>query len=120
MSWLKTRRKQLNISQETLARYLQLVGVDITAGSISHWENGRHKIPLDNQEFRDALGVCLELTPTELLQMAGYEVSDDDNENAVRINAIVNNLPDDIQQMALEYMELLNRRFGKSIHKAST
>jgi transcriptional regulator with XRE-family HTH domain len=75
--WLTRRREELRLSQEDLATQLQLHGIDITRPTISHWENGRHLIPLNDPQMRAALARSLNLSIRELLIRAGYEIDDD-------------------------------------------
>lgn len=72
--WLKTQREQLGYSQEELAAQLQLAGVDVSRAAISGWENGYYSPPLDDVKFRTALAQVLQITTTELLARAGFEV----------------------------------------------
>lgn len=72
--WLRERRKELHLSQEELAARLQVRGFDLTPGAISHWENGRNIMPIEQTDFRQALAASLNLSVRELLKRAGYEV----------------------------------------------
>lgn len=89
MNWLKDRRIELNMSQADLAKKLQLQGVDITPGSISHWENNRNKPPIDDPVFRKKLATVLNLSVTELLIIAGYEMPSNSDTFAERAKSIV-------------------------------
>jgi transcriptional regulator with XRE-family HTH domain len=104
--WLRERRKELNISQEELAARLQIEGVDFTAGTISHWENGRYNPPLEDPEFRHALAVSLRLSIRSLLSLAGYEVVEQSRTEAgERAAFIMDQLPPDKQNLALGILE---------------
>lgn len=105
-SWLKTRRKQLKLSQEDLAARLSLQGFVYTAGAISHWETGLYNPPLDKVDFRQALAQVLKVDVRTLLMMAGYEVREAyHSELAVRAADIVNQLPPDKQELAVGILE---------------
>jgi transcriptional regulator with XRE-family HTH domain len=72
--WLKTRREQLQISQEELSNRLQALGINTSRATVSHWETDRYNIPLDNAEFRQALATVLRLSIVDLLIAAGFEI----------------------------------------------
>lgn len=109
MNWLRKRRGQVGLeTQEDLAAQLQLEGIVITRASISHWENGRNKPPLDQPEFRAALAKVLRLTQPELLRLAGYEVSKARHSDAAeRAANIVDELPPEKQDLAIRLLEQL-------------
>lgn len=107
-NWIRTRRKDLRISQEELAARLQIEGVELTAGTISHWENGRYNPPLEDPAFRQALAAALRLSPKNMLSLAGYEVIDHPRTEAgERAAFIVDQLPPDKQDLALGILEQL-------------
>jgi transcriptional regulator with XRE-family HTH domain len=107
--WITKRREQLRINQDELAARLQLAGFDFTRGSISHWENGRHEPPLQNPEFRKALADALKMSVPSLLVAAGYEITARHSENAMRAADIVDQMPDDKQELALGILEHILR-----------
>jgi transcriptional regulator with XRE-family HTH domain len=76
-TWLKQLRERQKMSQEELAARLQLKGFDVSRGTISHWEQGRYKIPLDNPEIINALSAVLDVDVIEILASAGYQISID-------------------------------------------
>ncbi|GIL12522.1 MAG: hypothetical protein BroJett038_12420 [Chloroflexota bacterium] len=108
-TWIKERRIDLKMSQEDLAARLQLEGFQVTAGAISHWENGRHDPPLENPEFRIAIGKALRLNPTALLRRAGYEVANELSDNARQAAEIVDQLSEEQQRLALGILEQILR-----------
>lgn len=110
--WLRSRRIELGLNQEELAARLQVSGFSATRASISHWEKGRHEPPLDDPNFRQSMAKALKLSVTEMLSMAGYEVSQPiQSENARRAAAIVERLPGDAQDVALDLLKTLEKRF---------
>jgi transcriptional regulator with XRE-family HTH domain len=76
-TWLKEYRERQKLSQEELAARLQLKGFDVSRGTISHWEQGRYKIPLDHPDIVNALSDILDITVMEILSAAGYHISID-------------------------------------------
>lgn len=110
-NWFRERRLLLNLSQEDLASKLQVAGFDITRSTISHWENGRYNIPLENPEFRRELANIFRFSIPEMLLLAGYEINTAYSEQAQRAANIIDQLPDDDKQLALNVLEqfLLNR-----------
>lgn len=105
-NWLKTFRKQNQLSQEELAAKLQVKGMDITAGAISHWENERYHPPLEDAVFRNALAEIFRIDVRSLLLSAGYEVNSIDRSAAAKRAAfIVDQLPPDKQDLALGILE---------------
>lgn len=71
--WLKQRRLKLNINQEDLAARLVVEGHDVSRSMISHWENGKNKLPLHDSAFRQALAKSLRMTEADILREAGYK-----------------------------------------------
>ena len=104
--WIKHKREALRLSQEDLAARLQVQGFDITRGTVSHWETGRHNPPLDNPEFAKALAAVLRMTTTELFNSAGYNLFDDNlSELARKAAVIVEQMPPEKQSMAIGILE---------------
>lgn len=104
-SWLRTYRNKLRITQEELAARLQTRGFEYSAGAISHWEKGRYKPPIHNEEFRNVLASILRITPQEMLSAAGYETEQEHSEAGERAATILDRLPPDKQQLALSILE---------------
>lgn len=106
-NWLVKRRKELRLSQEELARQLQIAGLDYARATISHWETGRYSPPLDDPEFRRVLANALQVSIQDLLQMAGYEIDPDHSKDARRAADIVDQLPAYKRALALGLLEQL-------------
>src|SRR5262245_31457520 len=105
-NWLKTKRKELHLSQEELAAKLQVKGIEVTSGDISHWKNDRYNPRLEDPVFRKALADVLRIDVKTLLLIAGYEVTEiDHSEAAKRAAFIVDQLPPDKQDLALGILE---------------
>lgn len=107
MNWLKQRRNELRFTLDDLAAKLQLEGISISAGAISHWENNRHLPPLDDMDFRQALANSLKVDVSTLLKMAGYEVSQKHTDTGEKAAYLVDKLPPEKQKLALNILELL-------------
>ena len=73
-AWIKLRRDRLSISQEELARRLQIAGQDHSRATVSHWETGRNSLPLHDPDFTQALATALEMTVYQVLREVGYEL----------------------------------------------
>ena len=106
MNWLRTRREQAGIAtQEELSRRLQLEGINVTRGAVTHWENGKRGMPLDDPDFRLALGRILRMTEMEILVEAGYGLSVKNSGAAQRAASIIEQLPPEKQELAVRILE---------------
>lgn len=103
--WLKERRKELRLSQEDLAAMLQLAGIDVVPSTISHWENGRYILPIDNPEFRRALSKALRMSVQDILIAQGYELQNDHSDEGERAAYIIDQLSPDKRGLALGILE---------------
>lgn len=72
--WLATRRLELGLDQERIARRLMVKGFKVSRSAVSHWETGKSSPPLQNPVFRAALADVLQMTVSEMLRRAGYEI----------------------------------------------
>jgi transcriptional regulator with XRE-family HTH domain len=110
--WLRKRRLELDLNQGELAARLATAGFSTVRASISNWENGRHDPPLDDPNFRQAASKALRLSEAEILQMAGYQVTPAiQSEKARRAASIVERLPEDAQDVALDLLKSLEKRY---------
>lgn len=108
MNWLRERREELGLNQEEFAAQLQVLGVDITRGSISNWETGKHAAPFDDREFRAALSRVLKLPVREILKRAGYEIAQTEHsDEGERAAYIVDELPEEKRDLAIRLLEQL-------------
>lgn len=109
MNWIKQRREELQLSQEDLARELQLEGVEISRSALSSWETGRYNPPLEDKEFRQHLAKALRLSVAEMLRRAEYEVlhgrHSDKGERAAHL---VDQMKPEDQDKALRVLEALS------------
>jgi transcriptional regulator with XRE-family HTH domain len=110
--WLRKRRIELGLNQGEFAARLGTAGFSTVRASISNWENGRHDPPFDDPIFRQAMAKALRLSESEILEMAGYEVMPTvQSENARRAAAIIERLPEPARELALDYLQMLEKRF---------
>lgn len=107
MRWIRDRRKELKMSQDELAQQLQLLGVDVTRGSVGHWETGHARPPLDNPEFVAAFSKALRLDINTILRNAGYSVITEHSIHGEQAAILVDQLPEDKKQLAIRLLEQL-------------
>lgn len=104
--WIKDRRIELGLNQDELTARLQTLGIDVTRATVSHWENGRYQPPMHDAEFRKSLAIALRMSIKAMLIQAGYEVADTTHsEAAERAAYIIDHLPPDQQQLAVQILE---------------
>jgi transcriptional regulator with XRE-family HTH domain len=88
-------------------------GFEVSKSTISHWEIGRNRLPLDDPQFRTAMALALELDVAMMLNQLGYEVSSENRSDEARLAAdIVDQLPKDAKVLAIDYLKLLQARFS--------
>ena len=105
-NWLRELRSKRNLTQDDLVAQLQLAGFSYTRSSINNWENGYNPAPLKKKEFRVALAKILGVSVRTLLKKAGYEVEvDEHSEIAEQVAIIIDQLPEDKQQLVLRLVE---------------
>lgn len=107
--WLQNRRQSLGMSQEDLAARLQLEGFDIARSTVGHWEQSRYSPPFENPRFTKTLSSILDLPVPTMLQMAGFELSNQHTEAGEAAAYIIDDLPPDKQDLALRLLEQLKR-----------
>lgn len=114
--WLRARREELHLSQDDLAARLQLEGLEVSRAAISHWETGRDQAPIENRKGLRALANSLDLTPAELLILAGVEPEEKiiQSDLARRGALIIDNLPPDAQKTAVDQLRALERLFTRT------
>jgi transcriptional regulator with XRE-family HTH domain len=113
--FLRQRREQIEISQAELAESLSNRGQETSSTRISHWETGRNRPPLEDAIFRQALASSLEMDVNEMMSLLGFIRLDESRSKvALRAADIVEHLPPDAQDLAIDYLEVLERRFSQS------
>jgi transcriptional regulator with XRE-family HTH domain len=111
--FLKQRRQELDLSQQELADRLSDKGHETSYARVSHWETGRNKPPLENPEFRRALALALEMDVNTMLARLGYVAFDDERSPEARLAAdIVDNLPAEGRELALDILRSLEKRYA--------
>ena len=108
MNWLQQRREELKLTQEELARELQLAGVDISRSAVGSWESGQRSPQLDKTEFRQALARVLQLSEADLLLRAGFPIITKHSDEAERAAHIVDRLSPEKRELAIRILEALN------------
>lgn len=104
--WLRDRRKQIGIlTLEELAAMIQLEGFQVSPSALSHYENGRRNVPLDDETFRYVLAKVLKLSEPELLSLAGYKTVNKHTEDGERAASIVDRLPPSKRSLAIKLLE---------------
>jgi len=108
MNWIKTLRQRAQITQDDLAARLQSAGFNYTRGAINNWESGRNHPPLYDAQFRQAFSEALRVNIRTMLKVAGYEVEQTPySPYAEQAAVLVDQLPEDKQQLALALIEHL-------------
>lgn len=110
--FLRARLAELDISQADLARRLTLRGKSTTRATVGHWVAGRNYPPIEDRDFRMALAASLEIDVNELMTRIGFAVVDSDrSKEAMRAADIIDRLPSEAKSLALEYLDMLDRRY---------
>jgi len=107
MKWIKERRNELSLSQEDVARQLQLDGFTLTRATIGHWESGKARPPLNDPAFVDALARSLRLDATTVLQFSGFDIQTSHTEIAERVARLIDRMSAEDQLRALKVVEAL-------------
>lgn len=113
--FLKQRRLSLGLTQSDVAEGLTRRGYNTSSGRVGHWETGRNKPPLIDERFRNALAAVLEMDVNEMMTELGYVISETERSQEAQLAAtIVDTLPPDARQLALDYLHVLEKRFATS------
>lgn len=113
VDYLRLRMAQLKLSQSGLATRLTLRGHSITKGGVGHWLTERTEMPLRDEQFRIILAGVLEIDVNQMMKEMGYVVTDDERSQNARLAAdIVDQLPSDVQELAIDYLKVLERRYS--------
>ncbi len=118
--FLRARLKTLEMSQADLARALTLRKHHVTRANVSHWINGRNDPPLEDEYFRSALALSLDMDVNDLMVQIGYGKLDSQRSPEARRAAdLMDLLPDDVKGLALEQLDALVKRYAKPPRDAS-
>lgn len=103
---IRTRRKQLNMTQKDLADK-----VNLSEGSISRYENGKVEEASTSKlnEFATILGV-------EPIWLIGFKIEDDIEHKTKEILAMAQGIPDDVMNQFLNMFET-SIRIYKEVNK---
>jgi len=113
--FIKRKRLDLGLSQSNLAKELSKRGQETSAARVGHWETGRNKPPLEDPRFREALSAILQMDSNQLMAELGYVIDEDERSpEALLAASIVDHLPRDAQQLALDYLKVLEKRFAET------
>jgi transcriptional regulator with XRE-family HTH domain len=112
--FLRKRRAELKISQADLADLLSSMGQETSSARIGHWETARNKPPLEDENFRHALAAALKMDVNELMSELGFVITDENRSREARRAAdIIDRLPSEIRETALELLTVLEKRYSK-------
>lgn len=110
--FLRSRRVQLGITQGELARRLTEYGHQASSSRVGHWETGRNRAPLEDALFREALARALEMDVNAILDELGYIVDESNlSAEAWRAATIVQHLSPVGRQLAIDYLQVLEKKF---------
>lgn len=77
MNWIKTRRRELGLSQEELAERLSSEGYQVSRGTVAHWEQDRYHPPLDDPTLVNALARAFNISVKQILVEVGFDLTDE-------------------------------------------
>lgn len=113
--FLRRKRKELNLTQAQIAEELSRRGHETSAARVGHWETKRNKPPLEIPIFREALASVLQMDVNDMMAELGFVVMETDRSPEARLAAsIVDHLPPDARQLAIDYLQVLEKRFAKT------
>jgi transcriptional regulator with XRE-family HTH domain len=108
--WLRLKREELNLSQDSLAVQLQAEGFDVSRAAISSWEQGRAPSPIDDIRKVRILAKVLHVDIVVLLEIADVEIENaHQSESARRAALIVDRMSPAGQKTAIDLLRVLER-----------
>jgi transcriptional regulator with XRE-family HTH domain len=108
VNWMLNRREELKLSQEELATRLQLVGLNVSRATVSHWETGKHYPPFHDVEFINKFSQVLEISVLELFERAGYTILKPSTKTAIKRAAfLLARMSPEKEEIALKILETL-------------
>lgn len=114
---IQSKLIELDISLAEFANRLTLRGHDISKAGVYNWVTGKAKPPISDKEFRYKLASVLEMDVDEMLKILGYITTLDERSPFTRrITDIIEHLPDDGKELALDYLEMLEKRYIEKSH----
>lgn len=110
--FLRKRREALGLTQQKVADELSAKGYEASPAKVGHWETGRNKPPLNDPTFRRIMASVLQMDINQMMDDLGYIINSEDRSAEAQLAAaIVDDLPPDAQNLALDYLQLLQKRF---------
>lgn len=106
MEWLRERREQLALNQDEIAAQLQVAGFDVSRSSVSHWETGRYRPPLNDPDFLSAFARILRMSEGVILKKSGFKILGSHSEEGERAADIIDELNPAKRELALKILEL--------------
>ena len=107
-SYIRDKRTEHGMSLADLAEKLSAIGYRVTKGAVGHWESGRNDPPIEDETFIRALAIALHIDSQTLWQHIATEYTADDlSPNARRAADIVQLMPDEKQELALNLLEAM-------------
>lgn len=115
--YIQVRLDDLEMSLSQFANELTLRGHDISKAGVYNWVTGKAKPPIHDKDFRYKLASVLGVDVDEMLKTLEYVSSPDDRSPFVRrASDIIEKLPDDGKELALDYLIMLEKRYRKKVH----
>jgi transcriptional regulator with XRE-family HTH domain len=112
-TFLRQRREKLGITQAEVANRLSDHGEETSSARVGHWETGRNKPPLEDLRFRRSLALALEMDVNSMMAELGYVTADEEYSSEARLAAeIVDQLPTEGRELAIEILRTLEKRFA--------
>ena len=113
--YIQKKLEALDMSLSQFANALTLRGHDISKGGVYNWVIGKAKPPVHDKDFRYKLASVLEVDVDDMLTDLGYVSSPSDKSpNARRASDIIDHLPAEVQEDALEYLLMLEKRYTRN------
>jgi transcriptional regulator with XRE-family HTH domain len=110
--FLRIERVRNHMSQAELAARMTELGEETSAARVGHWETGRNTPPMDNQHFRHVLAIALRMGENEMLTELGYVLPEGQfSSKALYAAQIIDALPNEARDIAMEILEVLARRY---------
>lgn len=112
-TFIKTHRIRLDLTQAELAELITLYGYNTSPQRVGHWETERNDPPMNNPFFRAALAQAIRMDINHIMTELGFTVDESDRSHEALLAAeIVDRLPPPAKQLAIDYLEVLQKRFS--------
>jgi transcriptional regulator with XRE-family HTH domain len=110
--FIQSKLTELGMSLSEFADELTLRGHDISKAGVYNWVIGKAKPPIHDKDFRYKLASVFRMDIEEMLKILGYVTTDDERSPfARRASDIIDHLPDDVKELALDYLVMLEKRY---------